>query len=187
MMPTYQDLSKFCMPRGFRGRSIFIVQLWWFVQATFFRLSPLFLYEWRSILLRIFGAKIGNDVRIRPTTIITYPWHLSVGNHCWIGDNCTLYNLGKISIGNNVALAHNVYLCTGMHDFQKVNFPIYSKDITIEDEVWLPNDVFVGPGVTVGKGTVVGARSTVLHDLPGGMVCYGNPAEPIKPRVMKET
>jgi serine acetyltransferase len=33
--------------------------------------------------------------------------------------------------------------------------------------------------VTVGRGVVVGARSTVLHDLPEGMICYGNPAFPM--------
>ncbi|EKD88191.1 MAG: hypothetical protein ACD_35C00013G0002 [uncultured bacterium] len=187
MIPTYQDLSKFVVPNEFRGRSKVIVQLWWIVQATFFRISPQFLYEWRNIILRSFGAKIGKGVKIRPTTKITYPWNLEVGNHSWIGDDCTIYNLGKIRIGNHVALAHQVYLCTGMHDYTDIRFSIYAKEITIEDEVWLPNDVFIGPGVTIGKGVVVGARSTVLDDLPEGMICYGYPAKPIKPREIKQS
>ena len=74
-----------------------------------------------------------------------------------------------------------------MHDYTDIRFSIYAKEITIEDEVWLPNDVFVGPGVTVGKGVVVGARSTVLDDLPEGMICYGYPAKPIKPREIKQS
>jgi putative colanic acid biosynthesis acetyltransferase WcaF len=185
--PKYQDLSKFVVPKDFRGKSVWVVQLWWFVQSFFFRISPQFLYEWRSFLLRLFGAKIGRGVKIRPTTKITYPWNLEIGDHCWVGDDCTIYNLAKITFGNNVALAHKVYLCTGMHDYQDIEFGIFAKEILIKDEVWLPNDVFIGPGVIVGRGTVVGARSTVLHDLPEGMICYGNPAKPVKPRVMKET
>ena len=59
---------------------------------------------------------------------------------------------------------------------------IGKKPINIEDEVWLPNYVFVGPGVTIGRGTIVGARSSVFGDLPEGMICYGSPARPIKPR-----
>lgn len=59
---------------------------------------------------------------------------------------------------------------------------IAQKPIIVEDECWIPNDIFVGPGVKIGRGTVVGARSTVLKDLPGGMICYGNPAKPIKER-----
>ena len=155
-MPTYQDLSKFIVPKEFRGRSIWIVQLWWFIQATLFRLSPQIFYEWRNFLLRIFGAQIGKGVKIRSTALITYPWHLNIGDNCWIGDQCTIYNLGKITLGNNVALAHHVYLCTGMHDYRDINFQIYSLEINIMDEVWLPNDVFVAPGVTIGKGAVVG-------------------------------
>ncbi|MHB8136353.1 MAG: WcaF family extracellular polysaccharide biosynthesis acetyltransferase [Anaerolineaceae bacterium] len=185
MLPKYQDLSIFEVPKEFRGRSKVQIQLWWFVQATFFRISPQFMYEWRNFLLRLFGARIGMGVKIRPTSKITYPWNLEIGNHSWIGDECTIYNLGKIIIGNNVALAHKVYLCTGMHDYTDILFRIYAKEITIHDEVWLPNDVFVGPGVTIGRGTVVGARSTVLSDLPEAMICYGNPAKPMKPRVMR--
>jgi putative colanic acid biosynthesis acetyltransferase WcaF len=185
MIPKFQDLSKFEVPQDFRGRSKIIVQLWWMVQATFFRISPQFMYEWRNFLLRLFGAKIGKGVKIRPTSKITYPWNLSVGDHSWIGDDCTIYNLGRIQIGSNVALAHKVYLCTGMHDYTDILFRIYAKEIIINDEVWLPNDVFVGPGVTIGRGTVVGARSTVLQDLPEAMICYGNPAKPIKPRETK--
>ncbi len=59
--------------------------------------------------------------------------------------------------------------------------------ICIGDQVWVASDVFVAPGVTIGDGAVVGLRSTVLHDLPPGMLCYGNPAKPVKPREMKGT
>lgn len=180
--PIYQDLTRFTMPAGFRGRSAVICQLWWLVQDTVFRWSPQFLFGFRAWLLRLFGARIGVDVRIRPTTRVTYPWKLTIGNHVWVGDDCVFYNLGEIVLGNHVALAHDVYLCTGLHDYTKIEFPIGAKAIVLEDEVWLPNDVFVGPGVTIGRGTLVGARSTVLNDLPPGMICYGYPAKPVKPR-----
>jgi putative colanic acid biosynthesis acetyltransferase WcaF len=130
----------------------------------------------------LFGADLGTNVRIRASTRITYPWKLKIGDHVWIGDDCTLYNLAEIRIGSNVAIAHDVYLCTGLHDYTKLDFPIGGKEICVEDEVWLTNDVFVGPGVRVGRGAVVGARSTVLQDLPEGMVCYGSPAKPARAR-----
>jgi putative colanic acid biosynthesis acetyltransferase WcaF len=178
----YQDLSRFTMPEGFRGRSALVVQIWWMIQDTLFRLSPHALFGWRNFLLRSFGAKIGKRVQIRSTTRVTYPWKLSIGDYVWVGDDCVFYNLGTIEVGSHVAIAHDVYFCTGLHDYGRLDFPIGQKPIRIEDEVWIPNDVFVGPGVTVGRGAVVGARSTVLHDLPAGMVCYGNPAKAIKPR-----
>jgi len=178
----YQDLSRFRIPEGFRGRSSALVQIWWIIQDTLFRLSPQVFYGWRNFLLRLFGAKIGKKVQIRSTTRITYPWKLTIGDYVWVGDDCVFYSLGEISVGSHVAIAHDVYFCTGLHDYTKIDFPIGQKPIRIEDEVWIPNDVFIGPGVTIGTGSIVGARSTVLDDLPPGMICYGNPAKAIKPR-----
>lgn len=34
-----------------------------------------------SLLLRLFGAKIGKNVVIRPSVKITYPWKLTVGDY----------------------------------------------------------------------------------------------------------
>jgi len=186
MTVKYQDLARFKVPRGFRGRPAFVAQLWWLVQSTLFRMSPQFMFGWRRFLLRCFGAKIGKGVKIRPSARITYPWKLDIGDHSWVGDDCNLYTLGNISIGRNVALAHDVYLCTGTHDYTVLSFDILAKEIVIEDEAWITNDVFVGPGVKIGTGAVVGARSTVLQDLPEGMVCYGNPARPVKPRLSRQ-
>jgi putative colanic acid biosynthesis acetyltransferase WcaF len=178
----YQDLSRFRMPPGFRGRSAAVVQVWWIVQDTLFRMSPQVCYGWRNFLLRLFGAKIGMKVQIRSTTRVTYPWKLTIGDYVWVGDDCVFYTLGEVVVGSHVAIAHDVYFCTGLHEYNRIDFPIGQKPIHIEDEVWLPNDIFIGPGVTIRKGAIVGARSTVLSDLPSGMICYGNPAKPVKPR-----
>lgn len=178
-----QDLSAFKMPPDFRGKSAIIVQLWWIVQSILFGLSPQFMYGWRRWLLRLFGARIGQKVLIRSSARITYPWKLSIGDHSWVGDNSVLYNLGAIDIGAHVAIAHRVYLCTGFHDYENPEFSIGASPITIEDQVWLPNDIFIGPGVRIGRGAVVGARSSVFHDLPPMMICYGSPAKPIRRRL----
>lgn len=183
-IPRYQDLSKFRLPDGFRGRSGWIVQLWWFVQATFFRWSPQFFYGWRRFLLRLFGAKIGAGVLIRPTVTVTYPWKLSIGDHSWIGDDVCLYTLGDIAIGEHSVVSQKSYLCTGSHDLAREEFRIFAKPIKVEAQCWVAADVFIAPGVTIGAGAVVGARSSVFHSLPNGMVCIGNPARPIHPRQM---
>ena len=99
-----------------------------------------------------------------------------------MGDDCVLYNLADIELGSDVALAHGIYLCTGSHDYARQDFKIKAEPILVEDQVWLTNDVFVGPGVTIGLGAVVGTRSTVLANLPAGMICYGSPAKPMKRR-----
>lgn len=178
----YQKLDQFKLPMGFRGKNVLLVQLWWFTQASFFSLSPQFMYRWRNFLLRCFGAEIGKGVIIRPTVRITYPWKLKVGDYSWIGDDVNLYTLGEIILGKNVVVSQKCYLCTGSHDYSSEDFAIFAKPILIEDQAWVATDVFVAPGVTIGRGAVVGARSSVYRDIPKGMVCIGNPAKPIKPR-----
>jgi putative colanic acid biosynthesis acetyltransferase WcaF len=181
----YQDLSRFSVPPKFRGRNKVLLQLWWFTQASLFKFSPQILYGFRRFLLRCFGAKIGRRVLIRPTAHITYPWHLQVGDYCWIGDDTVSYNLAPVVIGSHVAIAHRVYLCTGQHDISRVTFDIGAQPIVVEDEVWLANDCFIAPGIRIGKGTVIGARSTVLRDMPSGAVCAGYPCKVIRDRRMK--
>jgi putative colanic acid biosynthesis acetyltransferase WcaF len=156
-----------------------LVQLWSVVQSTLFRWSPRISYGWRRWLLRRFGARIGRGVRIRPTAEIAYPWKLSVGNWCWIGDNVTLYTLGPIRIGDNAVVSQQCYLCSASHDYTVPSFDIFARPIEIGDEAWLAAGVFVAPGVRVGHGAVVGARSVVLNNLPEMMVCVGHPATPV--------
>ena len=178
-----QELDKFKLPKNFRGRNAFIVQLWWLVQSLLFRTSPQFLYGYRRFLLRLFGAKIGKKVILRPTVKITYPWKISIGDYSWIGDDVDLYSLGEIEIGKNVVISQKAYLCTGSHDYKNSEFPIYAKKIKIEDECWIATDVFIAPGVNIKKGTLVGARSSVYSDLKSNKIYIGNPAKEIKDRV----
>lgn len=182
----YQNLKTFKIPRDFRGKSKVVVQLWWIIEKTLFAWSPQFFYAWRRLLLRSFGAKIGKGVLIRPSAKFTYPWKISIDDYTWIGEDCILYSLGNISIGKHVAVAHGVYFNTGLHDYNKESFDIGYKSVTIEDEAWITNDVYIAPGVTIGKGCVIGARSNVFKSTPKGFICYGNPAVAVKKRECEE-
>jgi putative colanic acid biosynthesis acetyltransferase WcaF len=183
---AYQRLQDYSVPKDFRGRPALFVQIWWLCQSTLFGLSPQALYVWRNWLLRCFGAKIGRRTIIRPSVTVTYPWRLTVGEHCQIGDDVVLYSLGQIDIGDCVVISQRSYLCTGAHDHLRPAFDLLTKPITIESEVWLATDVFVGPGVRIGKGAVVGARSTVLKSVPPATISVGSPARVVGPREMRE-
>ncbi len=178
-----QNLETFRLPDEFRGRAAWYVQVWWIVQCTFFGLSPQFMYGWRRFLLRLFGAKVGRGVLIRPSARVTYPWKVSIGDWAWIGDNAVLYSLSQIEIGTNAVISQRSYLCAATHDYTSPNFDIIGAKITIGAEVWIAADVFVAPGVLIGQGAVVGARSSVFSALPPMMLCYGNPAKPVRPRI----
>jgi putative colanic acid biosynthesis acetyltransferase WcaF len=183
--PDYQRLDQFRLPPGFRGRPALFVQFWWIVQALLFKPLPQICYPLRRVILRAFGARVGRGVQIRPGVTVTYPWKVSIGDYCWIGDEVTLYSLGNISIGSNSVLSQNTYVCAADHDHTLVNFPIRARPVCIGNQVWLANGAWVGPGVSIGDGAVVAARSTVTRNLPPGMVCAGSPCIPRKPRIMR--
>ncbi len=134
------------------------------------------MYAWRRFLLRLFGAKIGKKVIIRPSAQITYPWKLTIGDYSWIGDEVVLYTLGNIEIGSNTIISQRSYLCTGSHDYNDEKFSIYAKPIVVKNSCWLATDVFVAPGVVIEDEVVIGARSSLYKDIVEKGVYKGNPA-----------
>ena len=171
----FVDLRKYDQSWFDRGRASWYVLLWWLVQAIAFPLTPQPLSILRCALLRLFGARIGKGVLIRPTARFTYPWKVTIGNYSWIGDNVVLYSLDQIS--------QKSYLCTGSHDLQDPAFGLKTASITIENGAWVAADCFIGPGVQIGANAVIGARSTVFTNMPSGQVCWGSPCRPKTVRI----
>ena len=89
---------------------------------------------WRKFVLRIFGAKIGKGGKLKINIKISEPWNLSIGDHCWIGENVWIDNLALVKIGNRVCISQGVYLCTGKHNFKEINFSLLCEPITINSD-----------------------------------------------------
>lgn len=158
-------------------RTIFI--LVWCLAASW---TPPPLHRWRVAILRAFGARIGNGVRIYGSTRIWHPAHLSVGTGTIIGPNVRLYNQGTISIGANAVISQGAHICASTHDVSDPYFQLVLRPIRIEDAAWVAAEAFVGPGVTVGNGAILGARGAAFRDLAPWTIFGGNPARPLKPR-----
>ncbi len=161
-----------------RGRASWYILLWWLVQAIAFPLTPHPCNPWRCALLRLFGAKIGKGVLIRPTARFTYPWKVSIGDYTWIGDDVVLYSLDEIHIGEHCVVSQKSYLCTGNHDIHDPTFGLKTAKIIIGNGVWIAADSFIAPGVEIGANAVIGARSSVFSNIPHGQVCWGTPCRP---------
>jgi putative colanic acid biosynthesis acetyltransferase WcaF len=183
----FQDLSRFRPPEGVRGRPAWFVQFWWLFEALFVRPTPQVLYSWRCFVWRLFGAKVGRNVLIRPGVRVTFPWKVVIGDYCWIGDNATLYSVGEIVIGAHSVVSQDAYLCTGTHDYRDISFPLVASPIIVEPECWIAARTFVGPGVRMGRGAVVGACSVLLSDVEAGTIVAGVPARNVGIRKMQNT
>ena len=156
----------------------------WGVGQLLFRLSPRPCFAWRRFVLHLFGAHVGREVHIYGSATIYFPWNLRIGDWSAIGEGALIYNLGMVTIGQNVTISQRAHLCAGTHDYCKPDMPLLKPPIEIHDQAWICADAFVGPGVTVGEGAVVGARAVVMKNVEPWTVVAGNPARFIKQRVL---
>jgi putative colanic acid biosynthesis acetyltransferase WcaF len=136
------------------------------------------------MLLQLFGAKLGREVRIWRTALVEIPWNVEIGDNVVIGDYAIIYSLGKITIGRAATISQYAHLCAGTRDYTTRRFPLLKPPIVIGEEVWIAADAFIGPGVTVGDRAVVGARATVVKDVAADQVVVGPSATIVKQRIL---
>ena len=184
--PPMVDLRQYDQSWFDRGRPSVLILFWWFVQAVTFPLTPQPLHGLRCFILRLFGAKIGKGVQIRPTARFTYPWKVVIGDYSWIGDDVVFYSLDRICIGQQCVISQKSYLCTGSHDPKDPAFGLIVKAIAIGNGAWVATDCFIGPGVQIGANALIGTRSSVFQNMPDGQVCFGSPCRPRYPRWSEE-
>ncbi len=174
------DLSKFnnswYNPGGSLKRLV-----WYFFNLFFFR-SGMPFGGLKIFLLRLFGARVGVGVVIKPHVNIKYPWKLSIDDHCWLGENVWIDNLGEVTLGKNVCLSQGAMLLCGNHDYSKVSFDLMVKNITLEEGVWIGAQSVVCPGVTCRSHAVLAVGSVATKELAAYSIYQGNPAIKIKDR-----
>jgi len=160
--------------------------LWLFFNILVFK-TPLFpFYHLKVSLLRLFGARIGQNVIIKPSVNIKYPWFLEIGNNVWIGEKVWIDNLAKVQIGNNVCLSQRSWLLTGNHDYTSETFDLIVKSIVLEDGVWIGAGSIVCGGCICRDHAVVSVGSVASGELESGSIYRGNPAVKIKQRIFQK-
>ncbi len=183
MQPSRVDNKLFNPRSGFdAGRGKLVFGFWYTFKVVFFLTAipwPSFL---KVIILRIFGARVGVNVYIKPRVNIHFPWKLEIGNHVWIGEEVVICNFEKVKIGNNCCISQRAFICSGNHNYKVINMAYQNSPITIEDGCWVGAMAFVGPGVIVEVDSVLTAGSFALRRTVAGMVHSGNPCVPKRAR-----
>jgi len=157
--------------------------LWYVVNAAFF-LNPWFPFSGVKVgLLRLFGARVGQGVVIKPWVNIKYPWFLTIGDRCWIGEGVWIDNLAPVTLGTDVCVSQGALLLTGNHDWTKSSFDLLLGPILLEDGVWVGARALVCPGAVLRTHAVLTAGSVAGGELDAYGVYQGNPAVFVKKRV----
>lgn len=157
--------------------------LWNIAWRMLFSWTPPALRRWRIMLLNLFGAKIHSTAQVYGSAKIWYPKNLHMSKYSSIGPDVICYSMGDIKIGEYTVISQRAHLCTGTHDLRNKNFQIYAKPITIEKNVWVCAEAFVGPGVSIAEGAVLAARGAAFKNLEAWCIYRGNPAEKIGERL----
>ena len=160
-------------------------QVWNIVWLLLFRPTPRSFHAWRRLLLRAFGAQIGERAHVYAGAKVWAPWNLSVGREAGIADDADIYNPAPIQIGDYAVVSQGAYLCGASHDYTAWDFPLVAAPIVVGARAWIAARAIVQMGVTIGDGCVVGAGSVVTRDMPAWTVCAGVPCRPIRPYARK--
>ena len=157
--------------------------IWGIIQSSLFRFSPRSFHSFRTLILKIFGAKIGKHVHVYNKAQIWSPKNLVINNYVGIADNVQIYNVEIIKISSFTTVSQGSFLCTASHDYNSKNFQLYAKPIHLKKNVWIGAQAFIHPGITVEEGIVVGARSVVTKNLKKKWSVYsGFPAKYLSKR-----
>jgi len=163
-------------------------QVLWLYLGDFLVQTPWLPFSSAKVaILRLFGAKIGTGIRIKPHVKIKFPWRLTLHDYIWLGEYCWIDNVAEVVIESHVCISQNVYLCTGNHDWSDPDFALTPKSIYLETGSWLGANAIVGPGVRVRQGAVLGLGAVATHSLEAMTIYMGNPCQPIKQRIVRDS
>ena len=106
-----------------------------------------------------------------------------IGDYTRIGIHNTI--IGPVTIGSHVNLAQGITVTALNHNFKNTNERIdlqgvTTKQVVINNDVWIGANAVILPGVTIGRHAVVAAGAVVTTDVPENTVVGGVPAKIIK-------
>jgi putative colanic acid biosynthesis acetyltransferase WcaF len=170
---------------GYRPGRPFVVRALWLIVEALVLLNPVVVsYPLKRAVLRLFGATIGEGVLIKPGLHVKYPWRLTVGDHCWLGERAWIDNMEDVVLASDVVLSQGAYLCTGNHDWADPAMPLAPHPIFVEHGAWIGAFAKVAPGKTIGAGSVLSLGAVALADTEPWGIYAGNPAVRVGTRVL---
>jgi putative colanic acid biosynthesis acetyltransferase WcaF len=178
------DLSKFNTGEYKAGSKVRVL-LWYFVNYYIFNSSLPWPYNFKRVLLKLFGARVGEGLVIKTRVRIKNPWRLIIGKHCWIGEDVWIDNLEDVIIGDHVSISQGAMLLTGNHDYTYSDFRYRLGKIFLDNGTWVGAKSIVCPGVTCKSHAILTVNSVATKDLEPWKIYSGNPAIFQRDRKMK--
>jgi acetyltransferase-like isoleucine patch superfamily enzyme len=153
------------------------------VQLLFSVLPDTRLYQFKALLLRLRGFRIGNNVRVVSSVQIKLK-HFTVGDNTFIGHSTLIIGGdASVKVGGNVDIAPRCVIVTGTHEIGDSTHRAgrgKSERIIIGDGTWIGAHSTILGGVCIGQGCVIAAGSLVREDIDDDCLAAGIPAQVIR-------
>jgi acetyltransferase-like isoleucine patch superfamily enzyme len=113
------------------------------------------------------------------------PW-LRIGSGTNIGAGVWFSCVGRIEIGENNLMGHNILIADSYHEYHDPDTPIIRQPMAEPAAVTIGPGCIVGPhaailaGVSVGANTFIAANAVLTQSVPPNSVVVGNPARVIR-------
>jgi putative colanic acid biosynthesis acetyltransferase WcaF len=154
-------LIKFKKPHIYKENIILNI-IWYIVNnLIFFSFFPF--SNIKIKILKLFGAKIGENVIIKEYVRIKFPKNLIIGNNVWIGSGVWIDNISELIIEDNCCISQDVYFCTGNHNVNLETFDLIAKKIVIKKNSWIAAKCIIGPGVEIKENSFLKIGSIITH------------------------
>lgn len=169
------------------GAGVFKRTLWYLVNGLIFDTWCFPFSSLKCVLLRWFGAQVGQGVVVKPRVNVKYPWKLEIGEYVWLGEGVWIDNVAQVILRSNVCISQGAMLLTGNHDYGDPGFGLRLGDIELEEGVWIGARAIVCPGARVAKGVVLTVNSVMTGPTEPDGIYKGNPAIRVRDRRAADT
>jgi putative colanic acid biosynthesis acetyltransferase WcaF len=183
--PVRVDLARY-RDEGFDPGRPYLVRALWLVVGALVLQNPIVTsYRFKRLVLRLFGARVGAGVVIKPGLHVKYPWRLEVGDHAWLGERVWIDNFVTVRVGASACVSQGAYLCTGNHDWSDPAMRRFLAPVVVEEGAWVGAFARVAPGVVVGREAVVALGAVLVENAEPHGIYAGNPAVWTKERELR--
>ncbi|MDB5104055.1 MAG: hypothetical protein JWP91_1744 [Fibrobacteres bacterium] len=138
----------------------------------------------RALLIPPLLGACGKRQTIQLNLRVANPEKLRIGNDCNFGQGVFITAGGGVTLGDFVGMGPDAKIWSVNHRFEDPGVPwltqgYESKEVVIEDDVWIGANAFIMPGVHIGKGAIISAGSVLSKSVPAFSIVAGNPGRVI--------
>lgn len=140
-----------------------------------------FLYGYK---VRRKAKTVGKNLDVRGYSVVTS--NTVLGNFVHL-NGIKISGIGNIRIGNYFHSGVECLVITSNHDYDNGSAIPYgqesvTKDVIIDDFVWIGSRVMILPGTHIGEGAIIQGGAVVHGEIPPYAIAGGNPAKVFKYR-----